>query len=91
MLFNIDLTIHFLLCLFVNNVILLYQTNESLFNMKQTMETKTNQNQIVITTISENEKQKLPFNLLLILVAGTIAGMALIFGLFMGAEMLMGI
>lgn len=91
MLFNIDLTIPFLLCLFVNNVILLYQTNESLFNMKQTMETKTNQNQIVITTMSENEKQKLPFNLLLILAAGTIAGMALIFGLFMGAEMLMGI
>jgi hypothetical protein len=79
-----------LLCLFVYNVILLYQTNESLFNKKQIMETNTNQNQIVITTISENEKQKLPFNLLLTLAAGTIAGMALIFVLFMGAEMLLG-
>lgn len=55
------------------------------------METKTNQNQIVITTTSENEKQRLPFNLLLTLAAGTIAGMALIFGLFMGVEMLMGL
>jgi len=55
------------------------------------METRTNQNQIVITTASENEKQKLPLNLLLTLAAGTIAGMALIFGLFMGAEMLMGL
>jgi hypothetical protein len=80
-----------LLCLFVYNVILLYQTNESLFNKKQILETKTNQNQIVITTISENEKQKLPFNLLITLAAGTIAGMALIFGLFMGVEMLLGL
>lgn len=52
------------------------------------METKTNQNQIVITTLSEDEKQKLPTNLLLTLAAGTIAGVAIIFGLFWGAEML---
>ena len=55
------------------------------------METKTNQNQIVITTKSDNEKQKLPLNLLLSLAAGTIAGMALIFGLFWGAEMLLSL
>ncbi len=54
------------------------------------METKTNQNQIVITTLSENEKQKLPMNLILTLAAGTITGMAVILGLFWGAEKLMG-
>lgn len=52
------------------------------------METKTNQNQIVITTMSEDEKQKLPVNLLITLAAGTIAGVAIIFGLFYGAEIL---
>jgi len=55
------------------------------------MEVKTSQNQIVIKTNSENEKQKLPLNLLISLAAGAIAGMALIFGLFWGAEMLLGI
>ena len=55
------------------------------------METKTNQNQIVIITTSENENQKLPVNLILTLAAGTIAGMAVIFGLFWGAEKLMGL
>lgn len=55
------------------------------------METTTNQNQIVITTLSDNEKQKLPLNLILTLAAGTIAGMAVIFGLFWGAEFLMGL
>lgn len=54
----------------------------------KTMKTKANQNQIVITTNSENEKQKLPMNLILSLAAGTIAGMAIIFGLFWSAEML---
>ena len=54
----------------------------------KTMETKTNQNQIVITTNPDNEKQKLPMNLLITLAAGTIAGVAVIFGLFWGAEML---
>lgn len=52
------------------------------------METKANQNQIVITTKPENEKQKLPMNLVLSLAAGTIAGVAIIFGLFWGVEML---
>ena len=52
------------------------------------METKTNQNQIVIKTNPENEKQKLPLNLVITLAAGTIAGVAVIFGLFWGAEML---
>jgi hypothetical protein len=54
-------------------------------------ERKTDQNQIVILTASENEKQKLPMNLILTLAAGTIAGMMVIFGLFMGAEKLMGL
>lgn len=53
------------------------------------METKTNQ--IVITTLSENERQKLPMNLMITLAAGAIAGMAFIFALFWGAEMLMGL
>jgi hypothetical protein len=52
------------------------------------METKVNQNQIVITTGSDDEKQKLPVNLILSLAAGAIAGVAIIFGLFWGAEML---
>jgi hypothetical protein len=52
------------------------------------METKTNQNQIVIKTTPENEKQKLPMNLLISLAAGAVAGMALIFALFWGAEIL---
>ena len=55
------------------------------------METKTNQNQIVIKTNSENEKQKLPANLLLSLAAGAIAGFMLIFGLFWGVEVIFGI
>jgi hypothetical protein len=53
------------------------------------METEANQNQIVITTKSENEKQKLPMNLVVFLVAGTVAGMAIIFALFWGAEILL--
>lgn len=52
------------------------------------METKVNQNQIVITTGSEDEKQKLPVNLILSLVAGAITGVAIIFGLFWGADLL---
>lgn len=55
------------------------------------METKTNQNQIVIKTNPENEKQKLPMNLVITLAAGTIAGVAVIFGLFWGAEMLLSL
>jgi hypothetical protein len=52
------------------------------------METKVNQNQIVITTSSEDEKQKLPANLILSLAAGAIAGVAIIFGLVWGADLL---
>ena len=52
------------------------------------METRTNQNQIVIKTNPENEKGTLPMNLLLTLAAGAIAGMAVIFGLFWGIEMI---
>ena len=54
------------------------------------METRTNQNQIVITT-SDNENQKMPINLILTLAAGAITGMVIIFGLFWGAEKLMGL
>ncbi len=54
------------------------------------MESRTNQNQIVITT-SDNEKQKLPINLIFTLVVGAITGMVVIFGLFWGAEKLMGL
>ncbi|SHF54822.1 hypothetical protein SAMN05444274_106150 [Mariniphaga anaerophila] len=52
------------------------------------METKVNQNQIVITTGSGDVKQKLPVNLILTLAAGAIAGVAIIFGIFWGADML---
>lgn len=54
------------------------------------METKTNQNQIVITTDSENERKMLPANVLLTLAAGAIAGVAIIFGLFWAIEKLGG-
>ena len=55
------------------------------------MESKTNQNQIVITTQSDDEKQKLPLNILITLAAGAIAGVVVIFGLFWGAEKLLGL
>ncbi len=55
------------------------------------METKANQDQIVITMNSEERKQKLPLNLILTLAAGTIAGMAIIFGLFWGVEKIIGL
>ena len=77
--------------MFEKNVILLQKTFWSFIKNMKTMETKTNQNQIVITTLSDNEKQKLPMNLLLTLAAGTIAGMVVIFSLFWGAEKLMGL
>jgi hypothetical protein len=57
----------------------------------KTMETRTNQNQIVIKTDPENEKGMLPTNLLVTLAAGAIAGMAIIFGLFWGIEMLLNL
>lgn len=55
------------------------------------METTAHQNQIVITTSAGNEKQKLPAHLLVALAAGAIAGVALIFALFWGAELLLAI
>ncbi len=54
------------------------------------METKTNQNQIVINTDPENEKKMLPLNMMFTLVAGAVAGMAMIFTLFWGVEKLLG-
>ena len=50
------------------------------------METTTDQNQIVITTSTDTDKQKLPVNLLVSLAAGAISGVAIIFGLFWGAR-----
>ncbi len=56
----------------------------------ETMETKTEHNQLVIKTSPDNEKQKLPLNIVLTMTAGTVAGMAIIFCLFWGAEKLLG-
>ena len=55
------------------------------------METKENQNQIIIKLGSEEKKQKLPFELLITLAVGTITGIAFIFGLFWGLEKLLGL
>ncbi len=55
------------------------------------METKANQDQIVIKLDSEERKQKLPLNLILTLAAGTVAGVIIIFGLFWGVEKLIGL
>lgn len=55
------------------------------------MQTKNFHNQIVITTKSDEEKQKLPANLFISLAAGAIAGVAIIFVLFWGAEMIFGL
>ncbi len=54
------------------------------------METKTNQNQIIIKMNTENERKMLPMNFILTLAAGALAGMAIIFGLFWGLEKLFG-
>ena len=55
------------------------------------METKSDQNQIVIRMESEERKQKLPLNLILTFAAGTVAGMIIIFGLFWGIEKIIGL
>jgi uncharacterized integral membrane protein len=55
------------------------------------METKLNQNQVVIELNSEKRKQKLPLILILTLAAGTITGMVMIFGLFWGVEKIIGL
>ena len=49
-----------------------------------------NQNQIVISTLNDG-KQSLPVNVLIWLVLGTLAGLTIIFGLFMGANYLANI
>jgi hypothetical protein len=49
---------------------------------------KKHYHQIVITTDRENNKQKIPFNLLVSLAAGAIAGVAAVFSLFWGIEIL---
>ena len=55
------------------------------------METKKNQNQVIINLDSEDKKQKLPAVLLFTLAAGALTGMAIIFGLFWGLEKFMGL
>lgn len=55
------------------------------------METKKNQNQIVITMNAEDEKQKLPVSLIITMVAGTITGTAIVLVLFMGVKLLFGL
>lgn len=55
------------------------------------METKTNQNQVVITLNSEEKKQKLPIQFIVTLAAGSLTGVAIIFGLFWGVKLLFGI
>lgn len=61
-----------------------------LIKMK-TMETKKNQNQIVITMNAEDGKQKLPMNLIIPMVAGTLTGTGLVLVLFMGVRLLFGL
>jgi len=55
------------------------------------METQTHHNQIVIKTSTDNVKQKLPVNLLISLAAGAIAGVAIMVGILMGAEIILGL
>lgn len=56
----------------------------------ETMKQMENQNRIVIST-SEDGKQSMPVNVLIWLVLGALAGLALIFGIFMGANYLANI
>lgn len=55
------------------------------------MKKKVNQNQIVIKTIPENEKQKLPTNLVLSLAAGTVAGVAVVFGVIWVIDLILAL
>lgn len=55
------------------------------------METKTNQNQIVITLHSEEKKQKLPTQFIVTLAFGLLTGIGIILGLFMAAQLLLGL
>ena len=54
------------------------------------MEEKVNLNRIVITTGSEVENQKFPVFIWLSLAVGTVAGVAITFGLFWGLDRLVG-
>ncbi len=51
-----------------------------------TMETKTNENQITISTSTEHERWSLPLNVIIYLALGTFAGIAFILAIFMGAN-----
>ncbi|VAW14758.1 hypothetical protein MNBD_BACTEROID01-1291 [hydrothermal vent metagenome] len=49
------------------------------------------QNQIVISTSPVGKRQSLPLNLIISLALGTLAGIAIILGLFMSANYLVNI
>ena len=51
------------------------------------MEKKTSHH-IIITTDTEKTKRKFPLKLLLLLAAGAIVGVAIVFGLFWGIEVI---
>jgi len=52
---------------------------------------RTNENQIIITTASEDHRQRLPLNVMLSLAAGSVAGVMIIFGLIWAIRMLTGL
>lgn len=52
------------------------------------METKKNQDQVIITMSSEDVKQKLPMNLIIPMVAGALTGTGIILVLMMGLKLL---
>jgi hypothetical protein len=54
----------------------------------KTMETKKNQDQVIITMNPEDGKQKLPLNLIIPMVAGAITGTGIILALLMGLKLL---
>jgi len=57
----------------------------------KTIKQMENQNQIVISTSSDDEKQSLPLNVVAWLALGALVGLTVIFGLFMGANYLLNI
>ena len=70
----------------------LFQAVRGLLLIKmKTMETKKHQDQIIITMNPENEKQKLPMNLIIPMVAGAITGTTIILVLLMGIKVLFGL
>ncbi len=54
----------------------------------ETMKQIVSQDQIIISTTSDQRRQLLPLNLIITLALGTLTGIAIIFGLFWGANML---